>query len=788
MDYLSPVFTSRAIEMEKLDACCNFAETNKSRTAIISGHSGTGKSFLIKQVLNQVATKHKDSLILYIDLSSDEFVTTMLFESLIYLCWNEKAFNSKSLLQIPDKAAFSSFLKTRKLKKSVITKFLAVVSSTVEMIPSYGKPLKEIIPQNIFEKEKEDPTPDIAVTFFKYLEFLSQRMPVYLSIDNYQFLQRNLRLLLESHIEAVEKNLCFITVVRTLESETDAYFPTCFSSMQLDLRLKSFTLHETIELFSKLSTYTSNSNIIAEDCYKKTNGNLKEIEYYISSLNHLAPSSNRNDIKTLVETLRSLPRLEKYLVTIASLFPAGIRLQYVTRLLSNILLVEDEERVSVIIGDLVKIGYLYLNGHSADLVKPAHEKIIHSIKKGLSEDEFIEMHRELLASMESLINGPIQINDYNYLLHCYVGVFTANQFKGKIEYVIRLFDIQYKSNRYFYILAIYKEFKEMINFLPEHSVEQILDACQKASEFYLGMEALKLIENQSGRLSSSCKLFYVKYLTQTYHFQKALELIKELDPSEKVFLYQLNILQHLCHDKEAKRIIKQLQKNKTHRHEYYIILRNSAHYFSYDDALINLITSYNYFRQNGLLFEEATGLNNLGVIHLWNGSYENARKCLSQAVEIFENLNSNELFEPLCNLGILSFQEGNYVDAKRHTEKSLSIVSRSLMLDHIILTNNILIFRLALKEISMNEYNSHLRMLYTQCKLLEDPWLHFSVIYNLSQSEIALSLQQTASPNPYFLDRINQRKETGTELITSLVVDGHGQLDLLLSLSPHWRY
>lgn len=788
MDYLCRTFTSRISELNDINHFFSFKDSDDSRILLISGQSGTGKSFLLKEAFNHLVKNNNNAFILHLDLSSDEFVTTMLFESLIYLSWNEKKYDNNNQLQVSHGFTFSEFLNNRKFTKGLVSKFLSVISSTIEMIPSYGKPLKELIPKNLFEKEKEDPTPDIAVTFFKYLRYLSNKSYVYLSIDNYQFLQKSIRLILESHIVSISKNLCFIAINRTINANEHRISPDCFYQKRLEINLINFSLQETIDLTNRLLPYSNNLVAIAEDCYRKTNGNLKEIEYYLASLNHNISKNNESDIKTLVETLASLSKIEKYLITLASLFPAGIKIQYVVHLLKNVLYTEDESKLFEIITDLVKIGYLYLNGMSHELVKPAHEKIINSIKKGLTEDEFIEIHRDLSESMERLIEGPIQINDYNYLLHCYVGIFTTNQIKGKIEYVIKLFDIQYKSNCFYYIVTIYKEFKEIINLLPEHTVEQILDSCQKTSDFYLGMEILKLIENQRGHLTQAFKLFYVKYLTQTYHFRKALDLVKELDITEKVQLYHLNILQHLCEDTKAKKMIKNLSLKSNHGHDYYIILRNSAHYFSYQTALKNLISVFNYFKQRGLLFEEATALNNLGVVYLWNQELEDAYKCLNKAIQIFERLSSNELYEPLCNCGVLEFLKDDFNEAKKSTEKSLIIVNKSLTLDHIILNNNLLLIMLAMKEINIEECKNNFFLLYMQSKIVEDPWLHFLITHNLCKLEKLLSLDSKDEPQEYFMQKLLNRKETGVEVMKTINIENYGEINFLLSLSPHWRY
>ncbi len=759
-------------------------EKKQPKLLIVEGNSGTGKTFLVKELMHSIYTIQKDVTMIYIDLSNDDFTITLFAEYLIYCAWNEHSFEFNYPLNVLKGCTFPAFLKSSGLKKSAINKLVKTISSTLELIPSFGKPLKELFPRNLFKKNSHDPTPDIMITLYKYLDYIANKTKTYIAIDNYQFLPKYTKTLFESHISRLKKEINFIFINRTILDIDNFNLASTFTKSSLLISLSQFNIDEIIELVKKvIHCNHEEAMFVANRCYEKTLGNLKEMELF---LNAYKEPTTRKSIYDITETICYFPYIKKYLVTISSMFPAGMKKKYIIELLKSILNGNENDVIEDSIRDLVKIGYIVLNSSNGQLLKPAHEKIITSTKKGLTDEEFLQIRDDILIAMEELFNTNIAPNDYSYILHCFVGIFSINQYKTKLDYVIRLIDIQYNNNMYQYIILIYKAYKEIITILPDISVTQLLDSFQKTSEIYLGIEAIRIIEDTTYAKTSDYLLYKVKYLTQSYHFKEALKVCTQLDNNKlETILYRLNIYQHLCYDKEAKEIIYNLPP--TNDESYFVILRNSAHYFSYEKAIINLKSVYNYFRQNNFLFGRATALNNLGLVYLWNHSYPEAERNLSNSIELFNQINSNEIFEPLCNMAALYTINRKYDIAKEYIERAIDSYPKSLILDQLMLSNNQIIINIALKELDILMAKSEIEKMYECVTKIQDPWMQFCIGYNLVSIESCLVTNKTIQISSYFLTRLNARKETGNELVIKLPIND-GLIQFLFILSPHWRY
>ncbi len=747
---------------------------------VIEGNSGTGKTYFAKHLIHSIYEENNEITSIYIDLNSDEFTTLLFAESLIYTAWEQQELDFNHLLNINKKKTFFHFLKNSNLKRRAIESIVNVVSNSVELLPSFGKPLKGLFPKNLFTKNRNDPTPDVMITLCKYLEFITKENNAYLIIDNYQFLPIHTKTLFESHVSKIHHSLNLVIINRTDTISEKLGVKSLFIKDHSILRFESFCLKEVQQLVSmSLDLKQNEIEIFSKFCFEKTKGNLKEIELLLKTYRDPTKKENIFDIK---ETISFLPYIKKYLVTIVSLFPAGMKKQYVFEFLKYILDGNDQTVIEETINDLIKIGYIIVNSKNGQLIKPAHEKIITSSQKGLSDSEIVQIRQDLMCVMEDILNRGTTLRDYSYLLHCFVGIFTVEQYKNKLNYVIRLFDIQYKNNMYHYIVMIFKEYKEIITLLPEISIFQMLDSFQKTSEIYLGLEAISLIKDLEVSKKDKISLYKVKYLTQSYNFQEALEIINELNPeNEEVLLYKLNIYQHLCMDNEAKIIIRGL--NYQQSDSYHVILRNSAHYFNYEDAVRNLKKVYNYFNQKNFIFGKSSAINNLAVVHIWKGNLIEAEELLNKSIDLFNQINSNEVFEPLCNMAALCVLNKNYTKARSYVDMAITAYPKSLLFDQIMLSNNLLTIQLALKEIELQEMRRELIHLYNSATTIGDPWLRFQVCYNLLSIENKLNIENSYDISGYLLKKLENKEETGMEVIINV-----NEINLLFSLSPHWRY
>jgi hypothetical protein len=485
-----------------------------------------------------------------------------------------------------------------------------------------------------------------------------------------------------------------------------------------------------------------------------------------------------------------LPEVEKYIIIMISLFPSGMKLDYIIDIIKRSLIIDSKNEILDNINTLRILGYIIVNSSSGDLVKPAHEKIITSIKKLLNNDDYLEIYNNLLLNIEEIISSKAMSKNELYLLNCLIGLFTANQLQEKIGYVIRAITINYQQCLYNYIDLLYPDIREVLTILPNDCIIKILDSFQKTSNFYNGLEMITILKNTLG-LTIEYNLFYAKFLTQTYQFYEALAVLEEMNHTDSVILYKMNIYQHLYNDAKAKHLLSILVQNNKDVNslsdEYYIALRNTAHYFSYEEAVLNLNRVNDFFRRKGFLFGEATANNNLGVIYLWAYELDKAKRLLLRANNIFEKIGSNELFESQINLGVLAYLESDYKAAIKHMENAEMHVPKSLWMDVLIIHVNKILCLIAARMITVDIAFDELCELYPKIGGCQDPWVKFQVLYNTAAIAKLADKIPPEDPDENIERSLKSKEFTRFDILALLTYDDT-PVNISLSMSPNWRY
>ena len=176
------------------------------------------------------------------------------------------------------------------------------------------------------------------------------------------------------------------------------------------------------------------------------------------------------------------------------------------------------------------------------------------------------------------------------------------------------------------------------------------------------------------------------------------------------------------------------------------------------------------------------------MINIWKGDYQKANQYLLSAINTLLNIQSNEIFEPYCNMSILHLLESNYNEAYSFAQKALENCPRSLSMDIIMLSINRVIIELCQQTISLEEAFSTLESLAEQYPIIDDPWYEFQLLYNKQQ--LAVCLQRSEEPlkqiHKRYITEYNNGK-TKYYLIKQLHV-ANMPVEFCLGLSPNWRY
>lgn len=788
-------YNIRNEEISKIQNIINNCEKSSS-TINIYGSSGTGKTFLIKKTIGKYFVNKSGSTIIYINLLDDILWTTAFWDMILFTVWNGNICDNTNMIKIDRKNSMAYYLKRSVRGRKIFKTLLNSITSIVATIPVYNAQLEvggmgNNISDTTVNVNTEIEKSQIVINYFKYI---TKKNKLILIIDNYQFMNSTIKRYFETSINQITKNIAFINLQRT--DSVEFVRPIAYQTSYYDVKLQNLDKNEVFKsILNPLYSDIAILNEVLEDCYEKTSGNLKEIEIYLSSNDNNIRNGilKKNKTKSLHNALNTLPQIQRDLVLLATLFPAGIRLEYVTTLMKKFFYFNDDV-LNKELKKIVTLGYVMLNSTRKDLLKLSHDKIGLSIETISSTEEFIEFYQNVEEGLEELVQQKKESSDYIYLLHCYVGICDGKRILRSIKYLEKLITIKYEACSFLYIVELTENYldtqKDVLLNLSKHCILYMLDACQKTCSFNISLGILNIIKN-STLWDKHFSIYYVKVMTQLYHFDTALKEIESLPKNNETLMYKLIILEHLCKEDEAKKLLDSFIKSNNIVHDkwYYIILRNTAHFFSYDQAYLNLKKCLEYFEKCGTVFEQATVLNNISVIQIWNGEITRvaAENTIKKAIEKFNQINSNEIFESYYNYGTLNYLKGEYQEAYEYFKLALSEVPTSLEMDVTLLNLSKKICECTVDASKISDLEKYILQSLNKPEILQDPWVAFQLEYNLKNIEIFLKGESDIYPCINFLPK-PEKDVTSLTVFSELKINESINIPICLSLSPNWRY
>ena len=768
-------FTNRKSELAQINQLLKCKQTLKSICFEIYGKSGVGKTELIKKAVDDSVSS--DSFFVYFDATADEHQASSFFNTLIESVYMPISHRYNTITNIPVTFSLSKLVNKIVRKNKMFENVLKALTVSTSVIPYIGSPISEMVGEFAIDQSylKEN-------FLFTYFRQIIKKTRINLIVDNYQFLPDTIKKAFESGINEFETGFTLITINRIKEenNKREVFCDTFeYNSMYLD--------YFSYDLFVNLME-NQNINIMPEETkkiWKITQGNLKDIEII---LNEIKINPGYDIIENEI-AIKNLDSIQRSILLIASLFPAGMKEGYVIRFVHNIIKETRENNIKMAISNLVQLGYIYINSNTNDMIKPAHETVVNHVKKAIDVFDFTDFCSLLSDSIEDAALNSHGTKDYVYLLHCWVGINSANVLRQKTSLVQELIDIKYKENEYYYIDSVASSLTEVISYLSPRSINKILISFQRVSDFQAGLNLLNNLRINEKNLYEQFNIFYVKFLIQTYLFDDALEELQELPDSSEKLLCQTNALQHLGKDTEVRTLLKDKLGLCPKDENYYIILRNTAHFFKYNEAQENLLSAFAFFSKTQFpKFVLATIKNNLSVIYLWEQYYSKAEECIEYAIQALEEIRSNEVFEPYCNKSILSLMKKEYSEATKYAEKALRNCPRLLTLDLIMLNVNLLIIRLVSGKSTVKETYDALVRIKTEYNIIEDPWYEFQLLYNLNSVAKILDISCPLLPDKCscFEKDYNDSLTKYYLLVEEKIINN--KIKVCLGLSPNWRY
>ncbi|MDN2998688.1 hypothetical protein PCN81_08900 [Streptococcus suis] len=191
-----------------------------------------------------------------------------------------------------------------------------------------------------------------------------------------------------------------------------------------------------------------------------TQGNYKEIELII---NRLIDNPN-SELFNISDIYDKLPDIQKNILLISSIFPAGMRKDIVFNYIKSI--VDENIEVADSLKSLIDAGFVYINGDTNDKIKISHESIVNSILNHTNASDLQLVTNNLKIYLEQTILSIGVGGELAYLIHCLINICNIKELRQNVEYIKQLLEIEYRKNSYFYIASLSKKIHHLIELLP----------------------------------------------------------------------------------------------------------------------------------------------------------------------------------------------------------------------------------------------------------------------------------------------------------------------------------
>ena len=248
-------------------------------------------------------------------------------------------------------------------------------------------------------------------------------------------------------------------------------------------------------------------------------GNMKEIDEFIFQVN-LNGIDEVNDTPT-IHGIQILDDIKKDIIDLLALFPEGIKISFVERVLEY-----NQKCTSNIfkqsIATLSKMNYILINEN--DMLRITHSKYAKASRFNIEVSIEEERFTELISSCEHVFTQmayeECEDSEFVFCVDTLVELKKHTELIKHLGILDKYINLLYSKYRYSQICMLYKYLTdstfsntELALLFPLRSIIQLLDSMQKTSNFETGLRISNGLSN-----AYNLKLFEAKFLLQSYHY------------------------------------------------------------------------------------------------------------------------------------------------------------------------------------------------------------------------------------------------------------------------------
>jgi hypothetical protein len=742
------------------------------RTLLVRGDSGTGKSYFSRELMHRLGQTRPDSLFLYVDVADDEFQSSRTLAALLRMALVPGPMTETSVVNVPEPLSLARYRK-RMRKQGMGRGAFRALAQAVGMFLGLGKAVGAALES--VDGEAAALEDELAA----YLAWAARQGPIFVAIDNLQFLNLEIRLTIESVLQRVDRAVRLIAVDRTVDDQSELDPEVrCFGDRLMQLRLGTLTAAETRQLVEASLGDGDDSARLSEDIFTKTGGLAKDIDYclrrYVLELGHGAQATA---IDGLLVTIDKLPLIHRQFLVIATLLNGGLKREIALRVVRRLSALYEDSNLDRALDELLASEYLRLNGESGDRVRPGHERIAIAMNELADDDLQEEVRKSLIEELASALDEPGDAGENEtYLLHCLIGVQTARELSRNLQYISRLIQSQYRQDQFSYLVAISAELQEILPMLPENVLGDLLDAMQKSFAFYEGLSLVRLLDKEGVPGADERRIFRLRYLTQAYDYDEALSLSEEIGAEGWGAVYRINALMSLHRNQEA-RVIADAQLLEEVDECQAVLRRNTITLFDPDAALLHLDQAYEFFEREQSEYRLATIDTNRSLVHIHRGDFGDALRCLEIAMRRMNFVKSREVFQAQINLAVRAALLGKYDTALDWLAQASLRVPRALLLDRAKIEMDRIVIEAIAGRVTLVQAQRELENCLRGIQGVQMPEIRSSLVPNLA---IARGEYQPADDL--------RALPMGSELGMSIPIEAPSGTTWSLLMSVHWRY
>jgi tetratricopeptide (TPR) repeat protein len=772
------------LEDDDVDTCCHLQ---------LMGDSGVGKSFFVRELICKYASRLYGGAAIYIDVPQPELEAGDSLRQLASALSMVQFARRTSPIHVP--TSICEAWRNRRLPRqnSRRDELYARLRELLGVVPEPGKYLKALLPANLSGAQQLGSEPLHALRF---LAERSKQQPILIAIDNIQFMPTSMRDSIAEELLAVGKYFRLITVERTIEGRGKNWDLNLARFVTRPLVLSPANKEDVSTLIRKVLPDGSDMAEIVESVYRRSAGNLKSTWYQLRLIAErrtaqgvLGPSKSYQDV------IDSLHPQDQLVLRFVVFLLGRITVNSLADICRAANLGIQNGDVFTAVEDLAKLGLVIINGENKDRVRPEHEFVSTLVRDLTSEEEQQELQAQLVDALSQMLQRPVA-DDYDEILYDrLVGIVHEGNVRSSqavLTHLVNFVYMQKRRERFGYLADLLETstYQHILDLLPEDTIRILLDALQKTSRFSLGLIIAQRLQRES-HMRQLGALYAAKYLVQLFRYDEAEAELAKAGTSEEATSIAFTISLNLCRDDDAARLTEatyaSLSKTLARSEFALIILRNSGHLFPAERSREILNFASRAFHRQGKQFGTATCINNLGLVELAAGNFNEARAHLTLAYQMLQELESPEAYQPLVNLSVLECCQGQMATALDRLRQARSLAPVTLAMDKAMLDFNQAVLQLLNSELVPTQTLPQLLAIQRAAAQTHD--LRFVEVVTRFIGELQVccyGFREVPEPEQAFTE-IFRSTRSPLELYFPLQIE-QNMIQAPLVLSPHWRY